>query len=43
VTTGNHGPGEDDAADRSRLYLAVIGVETLVIAALWAFGWYFGS
>jgi hypothetical protein len=29
--------------DRRRTYAAVIGLEVLVIAALWAFGRYFGS
>jgi hypothetical protein len=26
-----------------RLFLGVVAVEVLVILALWAFGWYFGS
>jgi hypothetical protein len=29
--------------DRRRTYAAVLGLEILVIAALWAFGRYFGS
>jgi hypothetical protein len=26
-----------------RLFFGVVTVEVLVVAALWAFGWYFGS
>jgi hypothetical protein len=29
--------------DRRKTYAAVLGLEVLVIAALWAFGRYFGS
>jgi hypothetical protein len=29
--------------DRRWTYMAVVGLEVLVIAALWAFGRYFGS
>jgi hypothetical protein len=34
------GKGE---VDRRRTYLAVLGLEILVVAALWALGRYFGS
>jgi F0F1-type ATP synthase membrane subunit c/vacuolar-type H+-ATPase subunit K len=36
-------PPEEQASDRTRLYLGVVLVETIVILALWAFGRYFGS
>jgi hypothetical protein len=35
--------GTEPEIDRRRTYAAVIGLEILVIAALWAFGRYFGS
>ena len=35
--------GREPEIDRRRTYVAVIGLEVLVIAALWAFGRYFGS
>jgi hypothetical protein len=41
VTSEKDGPSEDAAADRSRVYLGVLAVETVVILALWAFGAYF--
>jgi hypothetical protein len=28
---------------QKRLFVGVVTVEVLVLAALWAFGWYFGS
>jgi hypothetical protein len=39
----DRGPHEETEPDRTRLYLGVVVVETLVILALWAFGRYFGS
>ena len=35
--------GSEPEIDRRRTYASVIGLEILVIAALWAFGRYFGS
>ena len=34
--------GENEV-DRRRTYIAVLGLEILVVAALWALGRYFGS
>jgi hypothetical protein len=36
-------PTEAPARDRRRTFIAVVLVETIVIAALWAFSRHFGS
>ena len=44
--TGNQNLGQAGPVpeiDRRRTYAAVIAIEILVVAALWAFGRYFGS
>ena len=35
-------PGEDDDRPMRRIYLAVVAVELVVLAGLWAFSRYFG-
>jgi uncharacterized BrkB/YihY/UPF0761 family membrane protein len=34
---------ESSAVKQTRLFVGVVIIEIVVIAGLWAFGWYFGA
>jgi hypothetical protein len=41
--TASHNPSETADPPMARTYWLVVLVEILVVAGLWAVGWYFGS